>query len=236
MREAAILPWLDQYQVGDHLRSSIKCASVTLAILRGLRIICYSYCSRCMLLQKLCSKYLLICITLQRPFTCSVDDCHSSYRRKDHLTGHMLQHQGKLFECTVEGCKRTFTYQGNMRRHVKEFHDECASDDINHPLEHACLEPGCGKTFKYLSRLQKHENSHGKILLFWFLCKQVIFWWNRTFLIGWLLGLMQLSWILWRHSALNQAVWNTSPTCGAWTSISGLAINTLHVMNVARSS
>lgn len=75
----------------------------------------------------------------------------------------MLQHQGKLFECSVEGCKRTFTLQGNMTRHVREFHDESASADVKHPVEHVCSEHGCGKVFKYLSKLRKHEDSHVKL-------------------------------------------------------------------------
>ncbi|KAL1553919.1 transcription factor IIIA-like [Salvia divinorum] len=98
--------------------------------------------------------------SLERPFICPVDDCHSSYRRKDHLTRHMLQHEGKLFECTFEGCKQIFTLQGNMTRHVKEFHDESASAEVK---QHACSEHGCGKVFKYLSKLKKHEDSHVKL-------------------------------------------------------------------------
>ncbi|XP_004289569.1 PREDICTED: uncharacterized protein LOC101300004 [Fragaria vesca subsp. vesca] len=31
-----------------------------------------------------------------RPFVCTIDDCRSTYRRRDHLNHRLLQHQGKL--------------------------------------------------------------------------------------------------------------------------------------------
>ncbi|CAA0832880.1 transcription factor IIIA [Striga hermonthica] len=99
----------------------------------------------------------------QRPFVCSVDDCNSSYRRKDHLARHMLQHEGKLFECPIEDCNHRFAYQGNMKRHVKEFHVKPVSVDVDTPKEYVCGERGCGKAFKYPSRLRKHESSHVKL-------------------------------------------------------------------------
>lgn len=94
---------------------------------------------------------------------CPVDDCHSSYRRKDHLTRHLLQHQGKLFECPVDTCKRRFSIQANMKRHGKEFHSEPSSSGNDSPKQYVCSAIGCEKVFKFASKLRKHENSHVKL-------------------------------------------------------------------------
>ena len=94
-----------------------------------------------------------------------MDDCHSSYKRKDHLTRHLLAHKGKLFKCPIENCKIEFSIQANMKRHVRERHNE---DRPSTSTEHGvkpcvCQEVGCGKAFAYPSQLQKHEESHGKL-------------------------------------------------------------------------
>ncbi|KAL5741099.1 hypothetical protein ACOSP7_029963 [Xanthoceras sorbifolium] len=99
--------------------------------------------------------------SLERKFSCPVDDCHASYRRKDHLTRHLLQHQGKLYKCPIENCNREFAFQGNIKRHLKEIHDEDSSITIS--KEYACQETGCAKVFKCASKLRKHEDSHVKL-------------------------------------------------------------------------
>ena len=102
----------------------------------------------------------------QRPFSCSVNDCNASYRRKDHLNRHMLQHEGKLFRCPIENCNKEFVVHGNVSRHLREFHkDKRKCDGEKGPDKHVCRKTGCGKEFKYASQLQKHAESHGKFCL-----------------------------------------------------------------------
>lgn len=80
------------------------------------------------------------------------------------MNRHLLQHKGKLFKCPIEDCGKEFAFQGNMKRHVKEFHDEDSSDDESDgQKQHVCPEVGCGKVFKYASKLKKHEDSHVKL-------------------------------------------------------------------------
>ncbi|XP_061362314.1 transcription factor IIIA-like [Gastrolobium bilobum] len=102
--------------------------------------------------------------SLERPYICTVDDCQASYRRKDHLTRHLLQHKGKTFTCPIENCSCDFAFKGNMTRHVKEFHNKnSASTGVKNQKQYVCPEIGCGKVFKFASKLQKHEDSHVKL-------------------------------------------------------------------------
>ncbi|KAM7280261.1 hypothetical protein ACFE04_007395 [Oxalis oulophora] len=99
----------------------------------------------------------------QRPFACPIDDCRSRYRRKDHLNRHLLSHKGKLFKCPNEKCNLEFVFQGNMTRHVKEFHEDGSIPANKDEEKYVCQEIGCGKVFKYASKLKKHADSHVKL-------------------------------------------------------------------------
>ncbi|KAI3993892.1 hypothetical protein MKX01_002905, partial [Papaver californicum] len=100
----------------------------------------------------------------ERPFSCPVNDRHSSYRRKDHLNRHLLQHQGLLFSCHVEGCNHTFAYKGNVKRHIEDMHKDegSSSSDSQVKLESVeaiCCELDCMKYFANNDCLKDHVQS-----------------------------------------------------------------------------
>ncbi|XP_019427364.1 PREDICTED: transcription factor IIIA isoform X1 [Lupinus angustifolius] len=100
----------------------------------------------------------------ERPYVCTFDNCQASYRRKDHLTRHLAQHEGKTFKCPIQNCNLLFSLQSNMKRHVKEMHNESStSTSAEGQKQYVCPEVGCGKVFKYASKLRKHEDSHVKL-------------------------------------------------------------------------
>ncbi|XP_022988268.1 transcription factor IIIA isoform X1 [Cucurbita maxima] len=100
--------------------------------------------------------------SLERPYICSIDGCEASYRRKDHLTRHLLHHQGLIIKCPIEGCSREFAYISCVNRHLKECHEGGAPPEESQK-QFVCPEDGCGKIFRYASQLQKHEHSHFKL-------------------------------------------------------------------------
>ncbi|KAJ1432554.1 Zinc finger C2H2-type [Sesbania bispinosa] len=111
-----------------------------------------------------CSPVSSSCHKINRPYVCTVNDCQSSYRRKDHLTRHLLLHQGKTFTCPVENCNLEFSLQSNLKRHFNEFHDENSNpSNVESQKQYVCPEIGCGKVFRFASKLQKHEDSHVKL-------------------------------------------------------------------------
>ncbi|KAG4989128.1 hypothetical protein JHK85_032111 [Glycine max] len=116
MREAACLDLMDQYQVG---RPPAK-------------------------LHQGCLSHTKL--RLARPYVCSAGNCQACYRRKDHLTCHLLQHQGKVFKCPVESCNTEFSLQSNMKGRVEETHEDSSTSTSDKSYkQHACPETGCGK-------------------------------------------------------------------------------------------
>ncbi|GAU37594.1 hypothetical protein TSUD_365150 [Trifolium subterraneum] len=70
-----------------------------------------------------------------------------------------------MFKCPIENCNRNFTFEGNMTRHVKQFHNKGSSTSIDVKIQkqHVCPEIGCGKVFKFASKLEKLKDSRVKL-------------------------------------------------------------------------
>ncbi|XWS41234.1 hypothetical protein CRYUN_Cryun17cG0063700 [Craigia yunnanensis] len=70
----------------------------------------------------------------------------------------------KTVNCLIENCNREFAFQSNMKRPVKEFHDEdSSSSEAGSQKQCVSQELGCGKVFKFASKLRKHKDAHVKL-------------------------------------------------------------------------
>lgn len=164
MREAACLDLMDQYQVGrPPAKLHQGCLSHTKL---RLAVSSFVFCSCQSMVVLVCFLFsgfnMHVCVWwFQRPYVCSAGNCQACYRRKDHLTCHLLQHQGKVFKCPVESCNTEFSLQSNMKGRVEETHEDSSTSTSDKSYkQHACPETGCGKVFRFALQLWKHEDSH----------------------------------------------------------------------------
>ena len=57
----------------------------------------------------------------ERKYLCNI--CQKAFKRQDHLNGHLLTHLNKQpFECTAEGCNKSYCDARSLRRHREKYH------------------------------------------------------------------------------------------------------------------
>lgn len=73
----------------------------------------------------------------ERKHTCTV--CGKAFKRQDHLNGHMLTHRSKKpFECSGNGCGKSYCDARSLRRHIESRHGaEALSTMIIAPTPHS---------------------------------------------------------------------------------------------------
>ncbi|XP_041825972.1 P43 5S RNA-binding protein [Melanotaenia boesemani] len=89
-----------------------------------------------------------------RPCQCEVEGCGRRFKRKSHLSRHMLGHAGKQFQCKFVSCTKTFLNAGKLKRHVRYAHGEKTS-------YFKCNQPNCTLTFKRRRLFKLHLQEHG---------------------------------------------------------------------------
>ncbi|CAI9761210.1 unnamed protein product [Fraxinus pennsylvanica] len=84
----------------------------------------------------------------EKPHQASLNHAYSSSRFENCFSLSMEVEVPLSFEREfyyVEACKQRFSFQGNLKRYMKEFHDSSASTSVEDSKEHVCREIGYGK-------------------------------------------------------------------------------------------
>ena len=83
----------------------------------------------------------------ERPFTCSIEGCGKTFKRKSVYL-HQISHRSKLIQCTREGCDKTFKAELYLKRHIVYKHSSTAKSYL-------CRT--CGKCFDTMGKRNYHK-------------------------------------------------------------------------------
>ncbi|CAG8234069.1 unnamed protein product [Penicillium salamii] len=88
--------------------------------------------------------------TNERPYHCTVADCHKSFIQRSALTVHSRTHTGeKPHVCDHEGCQKAFSDSSSLARH-RRIHTG--------KRPYICHEPTCERSFCRKTTLTKHQH------------------------------------------------------------------------------
>ena len=84
----------------------------------------------------------------ERPFTCSIEGCGKTYKRKSDLNFHQISHNTKYIQCNREGCEQTFKAETYLKKHTLHKHSLTAK---------LYLCRTCGKCFNKMGKREYHK-------------------------------------------------------------------------------
>ena len=89
--------------------------------------------------------------------------CHKNFLQHCHLRIHLRSHMGeKPFHCVHAGCRKAFSVQSNLRRHMRNSHSHTGKEPFH------CTHAGCGKAFSDWSNMKRHvKHCHTASYLMW---------------------------------------------------------------------
>ncbi|XP_054162083.1 zinc finger protein 761-like [Oppia nitens] len=82
-------------------------------------------------------------------YRCDWPGCAKEYKHPNVLERHKLAHTGFTYQCTHEGCGKSFKDYTYFRSHVN-----------HHKATYRCLHSGCSYTTGLKKRLETHQRSH----------------------------------------------------------------------------
>ena len=86
--------------------------------------------------------------TGEKPFQCTYEGCRKSFTRTENLKIHIRIHTGeKPFPCTYHDCHKTFANSSDRKKHLSVHIQD---------RPYLCKMPGCDKRYTHPSSLRKH--------------------------------------------------------------------------------
>jgi len=87
-----------------------------------------------------------------KQFQCTFDGCNRTYKTKGNLKTHLKVHSGQFsFYCDFQGCEKGFVSAYSFKVHYRHHTGE---------KPYSCDSTGCEKTFNTLYRLRAHQRLH----------------------------------------------------------------------------